>query len=218
MIWKNFSRLKGSHSTLSPSQPYWIFEDEEEFEKRYCNSYSQKIGTILHEIAADRLEHGPLIGYRMSTKNKSDVLIELMKNGIPRKVIDYIPFPEMYDNVTRYVNDCIGFRMDPEVCLYFSENCYGHADAINFDEKKGTLKIFDLKTGQSPVKIEQLMIYTALFFLDYREYKPMDVNVELRIYQTNQDIIVEHPSIEDIVPMMDKIKRFDAAITNLKGT
>ena len=218
MQWKNFSRLKGAHSTLSPSTSYWIFDEDDEFEKRFCNSYSQTIGTLLHDIAAKRIQNGPLIGYRMSKKNKSDVMIELLDKGIPRKVVDYIPFDDMYENVCQYVNDSIGFRMSPEVCLYYSDNCFGHADAINFDENKGTLKIFDLKTGVSQVKMEQLMIYAALFFLDYREYKPFDVSMELRIYQTGKDVVIEHPEVDDILPIMDKIKRFDASINNMKGT
>ena len=218
MQWKNFSRLKGAHSVLSPSQSYWIYDDDEDFEKRYCNSFSQTIGTLLHDEAAKRISNGPLIGYRMSKKNKSDILINLLDKGIPRKVIDYIPFDDMYDNVCRYVNDAIGFRMDSEVCLYYSENCFGHADAIDFNDKKNMLRIFDLKTGQSPVKIEQLMIYAALFFLDYREYKVNDSEIELCIYQTNQDVLINTPDRNDILDMMDSIKKRDAYINTMKGT
>jgi len=219
MQWKNFSRLKGMHSTLSPSQSYWIYDEEDDLVKRFCNGYSQTLGTLLHDIAAKRIEQGPLIGYRMGKKNKSDVLVELLDKGIPRKVIDYIPFDDIYDNVCRYVNDAIGFRMDPEVCLFYSDNCFGHADAITFDDKKMNLKIFDLKTGVTSVKIEQLMIYAALFFLDYREYKISDVNdIELRIYQTNNDIRIEHPTIDDILPMIETVKKADALINEMKGT
>lgn len=218
MIWQNFSRLKGAHSTLSPSSSYWIYDEDAEFEKRFCNSYSQTIGTLLHDAAAKRISKGNLIGYRMSKKNKSDILIDLLDKGVPRKVIDYIPFDDMYDNVCRYVNDSIGAHMDPEVCLYYSDNCFGHADAINFDEKKGRLLIFDLKTGVSQVKMEQLMIYASLFFLNYREYKVVDTDMELRIYQTNQDILVEKPMADDILHMMDRIKKLDAVINDMKGT
>lgn len=218
MIWQNFSRLKGAHSTLSPSSSYWIYDEDDEFEKRFCNSYSQTIGTLLHDAAAKRISKGNLIGYRMSKKNKSDILINLLDKGIPRKVIDYIPFDDMYDNVCRYVNDAIGFRMDSEVCLYYSENCFCHADAIDFNDKKNILRIFDLKTGQSPVKIEQLMIYAALFFLDYREYKLNDCEIELRIYQTNQDVLINTPDRNDILDMMDSIKKRDAYINTMKGT
>jgi hypothetical protein len=65
-----------------------------------------------------------------------------------------------------YVNDAIGFRMIPEQVLYYSDNCFGTADAISF--RKNFLRIHDLKTGATPAKMEQLMIYAALFCLEYR--------------------------------------------------
>ena len=46
-----------------------------------------------------------------------------------------------------YVNDAIGFKMDPEVVLFYSINAFGTADAISFDDRKGFLRIHDLKTG-----------------------------------------------------------------------
>ncbi len=60
-----------------------------------------------------------------------------------------------------YINDCIRFGMYPEVVLYYSDNCFGTADAIAFRYNK--LRISDLKTGVSPTSIHQLEIYAALF-------------------------------------------------------
>ena len=34
--------------------------------------------------------------------------------------------------LSMYVNDAIGYKMKPEVALYYSDNCFGHADAISF--------------------------------------------------------------------------------------
>jgi len=217
MQWENFSRLKGQHSILSPSQCYWIFDEDDDFMKRYCNGFSTKIGTLLHDQAAQYIQYGPSIGFRLTKKSKNDILVGLMANGVPRGVLDYIDFDAMFDNLARYVNDAIGYGMDPEVCLYFSENCFGHADTIDFNENKGLLRIHDLKTGTSPVKIEQLYIYTALFFLQYKWVKPSDTRIELRIYQTDKDIYVEQPTIDQILPIMDKIKRFDKRISDMKG-
>ena len=45
--------------------------------------------------------------------------------------------------------------------------------------------------------------------------KPSDINTELRIYQSN-DILVMKPTTEDIVPIMDKIITFDKIIDRLK--
>ena len=111
-----------------------------------------------------------------------------------------------------YVNDAIGFRMTPEQVLYYSEYCFGTADAISF--RDDFLRIHDLKTGVTPTHMEQLMIYAALFCLEYNK-KPSDIDMELRIYQNNE-IIVHNPTVEDILPIMDKIITFDKIIDKMK--
>ena len=47
------------------------------------------------------------------------------------------------------------------------------------------------------------MVYAALFCLEYK-IKPSDIDIELRIYQSNE-VIYANPTAEDIVPIMDKI-------------
>ena len=111
-----------------------------------------------------------------------------------------------------YVNDAIGFRMTPEQVLFYSVNCFGTADAISFD--KGLLRIHDLKTGTHPAKIDQLMIYAALFCLEYNE-RPAEINYELRIYQ-NDEILISNPDGEDIARIMDIIIQFDKIIEKVK--
>lgn len=100
-----------------------------------------------------------------------------------------------------YVNDAIGYNMQTEVLLYYSDLFFGTADAISFDGKK--LRIHDLKTGKGKVHIEQLMIYAALYCLEKR-IKPFDIKFELRIYQ-NDEILRHKPSGEEIKEIMDKI-------------
>ena len=63
--------------------------------------------------------------------------------------------------LTAYVNDAIGYGMTPEVALKYSDNCFGHCDAIDFSHN--ILRVHDLKTGSGPVHMEQLEIYAALF-------------------------------------------------------
>lgn len=104
--------------------------------------------------------------------------------------------------IASYVNDAIGFGMEPEVVLYYSDVCFGTADAIQFNEKKSFLRIHDLKTGVIPAHMQQLEIYAALFCLEYH-VKPIDIQMELRIYQ-NDDVQIYQPGVEDIVPIMDK--------------
>ena len=100
-----------------------------------------------------------------------------------------------------YVNDAIGFKMIPEQILYYSDYCFGTADAISF--KKNFLRIHDLKTGSIPAHFEQLEIYAALFCLEY-DINVADIEIELRLYQ-NDEVRILHPEIDIIVPIMDKI-------------
>ena len=77
-----------------------------------------------------------------------------------------------------------------------------------------SLRIHDLKTGETPAKMEQLMVYAALFCLEY-DYKPQDIQMELRIYQSDE-VLVHNPTIEDIFPIMDRIVTFDKIINSMK--
>ena len=121
--------------------------------------------------------------------------------------------PRTDKTLNMYVNDAIGFKMTPEQPLYYSENCFGTCDAISF--RKDQLRIHDLKTGATPAHMEQLLIYNALFCLEYG-IKPSDINSELRIYQAD-DIIGYIPEPDEIVHIMDKIIYFDKLITSLKA-
>lgn len=120
--------------------------------------------------------------------------------------------PKSNKTICRYVNDAIAFRMKPEQVLFYSENCFGTADAISFRED--LLRIHDLKTGTTPCKMTQLEIYAALFCLEYHQ-SPSDIGIELRIYQ-NDEVIVHSPDATNIVPLMDKIRSFDELIKKMK--
>lgn len=120
--------------------------------------------------------------------------------------------PKSQKTLNMYVNDAIGFKMKPEQVLYYSDNCFGTADAIIF--RNNLLRIHDLKTGVTRAHMEQLEIYAALFCLEYNK-KPSDIDMELRIYQNNE-IIVHNPTVEDILPIMDKIITFDKLIDKMK--
>jgi len=126
-----------------------------------------------------------------------------------------IELPQTTKTFDLYVNDAIGFRMRPEQPLYYSDNCFGTADAIAWDEKTKFLRIHDLKTGEVPAKMEQLHIYAALFCLEYHQ-KPANMGFELRIYQ-NDGIEIDNPTGEMIFPIMEKIIQFDKVLNNIKG-
>ncbi len=124
-----------------------------------------------------------------------------------------IKMPKTKKTLDQYINDAIGFGMDPEVLLYFSDNCFGTADAISF--KKNFLRIHDLKTGVTPASIKQLEIYAALFCLEY-QIEPGNIDMELRLYQNNE-VIITNPEADDIFPIMDRIISFDKVIERIKS-
>ena len=120
--------------------------------------------------------------------------------------------PKSKKTLNAYVNDAIGFKMTPEQILFYSDNCFGTADAIAF--RGDLLRIHDLKTGAIPAHMEQLEVYAALFCLEYK-VKPADIRMELRLYQSD-DVLVGNPTVEDIAPIMDKIITFDRIINKIK--
>ena len=121
--------------------------------------------------------------------------------------------PKSKKTLYAYVNDAIGFKMSTEVVLYYSDRFFGTADAISF--RNNFLRIHDLKTGVCPVHIDQLLVYSALFCLEYK-IKPGTLDgIELRIYQ-NDEIIVYNPTAEDILPIMDKIVHLDKILATLE--
>ena len=188
MIWNKHSRLDGQHAFLSASKHSWINYTDDELVKSYYSFLAVKQGTKKHELAA----------LLISEKEK---------------------LPDIRRTFNMYVNDAIDFDMRPEQKLAYSDNCYGTADAISFDEDRGYLRIHDLKTGVTPVtdklgRLPQLEIYAALFFLEY-DYDLRDIDIELRVYQSD-DVIIEKPFIDDIAPIMDKIVYFDKLIEQIK--
>ena len=123
-----------------------------------------------------------------------------------------IKLPRSTKTLNMYVNDAIGFRMTPEQILYYSDNCFGTADAISF--RRNMLRISDLKTGVTVTSEKQLEVYAALFCLEYR-MKPFDIEIELRIYQEDEVRIYEaDPTV--IAHIMDKIITFDKRIKILR--
>ncbi|MDE7345657.1 MAG: DUF2800 domain-containing protein [Muribaculaceae bacterium] len=121
--------------------------------------------------------------------------------------------PRSQKTLNLYVNDAIGFKMTPEQILFYSDNCFGTADAICF--RNNFLRIHDLKTGITPAKMEQLMIYAALFCLEY-DYKPHNIETELRIYQFDEASIYQ-PHPDEIMDIIKKIISFDKQINRIKA-
>lgn len=123
-----------------------------------------------------------------------------------------INLPDDEKTLSMYVNDGIAFGMTVEQSLYYSPNCFGHADTLSFVEL--VLRISDLKTGIHGASQHQLEVYAALFCLEYI-LSPFEIDIELRIYQNDQiDFFDPYP--ETIEQIMNKIVMFDQTIEEMK--
>ena len=198
MNFTNHKELVGKHSMLAPSQPYWLNYSEDQLFQKFVSNYAQSMGTLLHELAETLIKNG----IKIKKTDKTMVLVHLLKNGIPRAAID---LDRIYNNFMTYVNDAVGFKLTPEQPLVYSEYCFGTADAISF--RNNQLRIHDYKSGTLPAKMEQLMVYAALFCLEYR-VKPADIEIELRVYQ-NDEVLYHRPEPDEITVIMDRIIYLD---------
>lgn len=141
-----------------------------------------------------------------SYQNKQAADLGTKLHAWAKQTIDLaIKQPKSKKTLYNYVNDAIGFQMNTEVVLMFSKRFFGTADAISF--RNGTLRIHDLKTGKTPVHIDQLRLYAAYFCKEYC-VDPKTINIELRIYQ-NDDVYVEMPSPELISDLIDIVEHKD---------
>jgi len=210
MNWNTHSNLIGKHALFNPSGYSWLnYNTDDSIDtvfQRYKSQYSTTIGTTLHDYAEKRIRYR----LRMFKSDKNNVLMYLLDRGVPMSVID---MDFLFENLMHYVNDAIGYRMDPEVVLYYSENCFGTTDAIYFRNKE--LRIHDYKSGVAPTHIEQPLIYAALFCLEY-DVKPMDISTNLRIYQANE-IVESNPEPEEVKSAMDQIVKLDKIVSKWKA-
>lgn len=196
----NHKNLEGLHAPFSASQPYWLGKSVDENINRYISRWIPTIGTVTHAFAETMIQER----IKLSKSDMKLYKVYLLDNDtqcIPRYIVDYVDLVSIFENLMVYVNDAIGFRMTTEQLLVYSDIFFGTADAISFDGRM--LRIHDLKTGTGPVKMDQLMIYAALFCLEYK-VKPETIDIELRIYQ-NKEVKIYNPEIEDIRDIMNQI-------------
>lgn len=171
--------LEGLHAPFGASKSSWLRYDDEKAIETFKNMQMKEMGTRLHAWAKETIDLG-------------------------------IKQPRSDKTLYAYVNDAINYKMDTEVVLYYSDNFFGTADAISF--RNNELRIHDLKTGTAEsTKIEshaeQVMIYAALFCLEYK-IKPSDIKIYLAVYKNNEVFAFE-PETDDIVHIMDKIVHLD---------
>lgn len=214
MIFNDHSKLAGQHAFLGASNFRWINWDEATLEKRLYGQYASTIGTLIHELAKD------LISFRIKLTKADKRMIELhlAKNNIPLGAYDS---EKILANLLPFVNDAIGFRMTPEVILFYSYNAFGTTDAIGFSERENILRINDLKNGITPAYMDQPIMYSALYCLEYKK-NPKDFVTELRIYQNIETqpgsgiyepgVLFYSPAPEEIQSFMDAIVKGDILV------
>lgn len=211
MIFKEHSNLKGSHALFGASKSSWLRYSPEKMRDTIKSQWRVSLGTDIHEFASFQIQLNHKIKSNRALKDSIESYIfqkyfnndysELNEYG--KKMLFHLSeLPsEVFETVKLFINDAVGFRMNSEQVLYFSDLFYGTTDAISF--RDNFLRIHDLKTGSGKVDMEQLMIYAALFCLEY-EIKPGEIEMELRIYQ-NGEVLYFNPQADDILPIMDKI-------------
>ena len=183
MKFHNHKPLEGLHALFSPSQSHWLRYDDEKVIEVYQNRKAAEMGSRLHQWAKDTID----LGIKQPRSNKT---------------------------LSAYVNDAIGFMMSTEVVLVYSERIFGTADAISFRYEKArgreVLRIHDLKTGKVgkiESHLEQLVVYAALFCLEYH-IKPGDIDIELRVYK-NDEVVCYEPSVDEVAHVIDRIIHVD---------
>lgn len=203
--------LRGQHALFSPSQNAWLRYDDDKIADRIRNQYRTVLGTEIHEYAASQIElshkvssvRGVASGVEnyIYTKYKRSEDSKTAAYGMTLlRQVGYLP-KEVFETAKYYINDGIGFRMIVEQPLVYSEYFFGTADTISF--RDDFLRIHDYKSGDRPAHMDQIMIYAALFCLEYG-IKPRNIGMELRIYQS-AEIAACNPEAEDIEDIMSRI-------------
>lgn len=207
------------HAPFSPSQPSWLRYDDEAIVASFKNKHRAELGTELHEWASIQINLGNKVssnrevekGLKNHLWEKYRVGDALAYRDVLLMSVGYLP-PEVFATVKTFVNDSIGFRMASEQRLEFSKYVFGTADAIKHSE--GLLRIFDLKTGASSAKVEQLDVYAALYCL-VNKIDPNEIEFETRIYQ-GDEVYTTHPSSEDIGSIMGHIVHVDDILSRFE--
>lgn len=223
MNFKKHLELNGGHAVFGASQNAWLRYDDDKMIDRVNSLMAKSLGTEIHEFARSQIEMrirsrsiknlmDSLMTYIYrkyfdETKDELSAYGEKLLNGILRMSRD------IFATVQTYINDCVGFCMTPEQKLcYDPVYFFGTADCISFRDNE--LRIHDLKTGRVQAHMDQLMIYVAFFCLEYNVDPRKMKLIELRIYQNNE-VMVHRPEIDEIMDMMENIKKKHALVLNV---
>lgn len=206
MIFNKHPELDNKHAFMGASKSSWLTKDPDGFREAYLNSFAQAKGTAVHALA-----HDCIVSHTTLTLADTHLVdICMYKAFIP---VQAYSSSNILLTLVPFVNDAIGFHMLSEVHLFYNWYCYGTTDAILFDDHSKQLRIHDLKTGTLPAHMEQLVIYAALFCLEYHK-DPKDFTTLLQIYQEG-NIVKYSPNCKEIKTVMNTIERNTKIIDDL---
>lgn len=222
MIWNRHLNLKGSHAIFGASKHSWLRYDDQKMIESIRSKYRKDLGTEIHEFASSQIQlrHRFTNIKNLKTNLESYIFRKFLNDetneisDFGKKMINnlqYLP-KESLETIKSYINDGIGFRMTTEQPLYFSDYFFGTADTICYRDK--FLRIHDLKSGSTVAHIEQLLIYAALFCIEYK-IQPEEIETELRIYQ-NGEVLCNNPDPDEVRLIMDKIIFSDNMLQKLE--
>ncbi len=198
--------MKGQHALLGASKYHWLNYNEDTLVERYFQQHAVEVGTAMHNLAHDLITNH----IKINKNDKHLINLELSRCGISGQ---FYNTNDILDTLVPFVNDAIGFRMQSEQVLYYSDICFGTADAISFSNN--LLRIHDYKSGKIPAHMEQLEIYAALFCLEYK-INPNDIDIELRIYQSGE-IMYYKPEPIEIGDTINKIIEANKIINSVRN-
>lgn len=200
MIWNDHHNLEGLHAFLGASQFHWIRWDDETLAKRFISHYATEIGTAIHEFASDCIKKK----LKLSINDVQMINYILLMKGIPKSSYDPVA---ILSNLVPFVNESINYHMSSEILLYYSPYCFGTADAIAYDDVEKILRIHDYKSGKVDAHMEQLMLYAALFCLEYHKDPKKMKRIELRIFQNSEVVeLILTPDTQEIDKLMKLIQ------------
>ena len=214
-----------SHAPFPPSQSQWLRYTDAQAIEAFKNKYRSDIGTEIHEWASHQIILGSKpTGIRevekgVKTHIYEKYMVETSKLYNPKlgaTFLDHLRYVpgDAFLSTKLFICDSIGFRMESEQKVSVSSIIEGTADAIRYYPKDNLLRVSDLKTGSRPAKMEQVLIYAALYCYENR-LDPLKTNFEARIYQ-NGEILIEQPTGEvisrmlgDILHLNEVVKKFE---------
>lgn len=218
MSFQMFSQDPNDHAPFSPSSPSWINMTDEQVLSAWKNKFRTVLGTDIHEWASGEINcHNKPASVREVARGIKRHIYNKYKRD-PEKLdlmfrhLRYLP-SEAYGTVKTFINDVVTNDMLSEQKVGYSYFFNGTIDAVKFDKK--LLQIYDLKTGSTPAKFEQLYIYCAEYCLQH-SINPFEISFEIRIYQ-NDEIFGENPASADILSLMDNIVHKNKILMKFEG-